>query len=828
MSKNSKKSSKNTDSYRRRKPEQLFQAAGPVGSSQPAAQRTEYLVQLGIEAIQSRRIEDAEGYLSNAIALAPQHALANNCMGLVRRAQGRLAEAIACYEQSLTTDPNYSEAYNNLGVALEAIGDLPSATAAYEAALRSKPGFAAAQNNLGSVLTKLGRAEDAVAYLRKAVAISPQLVAAHNNLGLALSHLAKPREAEEAFRKALALQPAFSEGYVNLGNLLRAGGQLDAAAECYRTAIRHHPQFAAAHVGLGNVLYDQKQPSAALTEYELAIQLRPQFAEAHFGLGNAYSGLENDSQAEASWKQALQLRPGYAEAHNNLGAMYQRQGQVVLAENEYKSAIESKPDLIAAHTNLGNLYREQDRIDLVFQSYKEALKRQPDRPLNKLRLSTLCQAVWTDRDESNAYTEHAQAEWNSLRGAHPYQDLPDLLSVANEPPYNLQFLGGNIRPLKEAYANIFRYTGPTFHARPRSGRIKLGMVVTANHEVAFLRLIWRTLKQLNNDEFERTILCSSRGAILLRAAIREHEARIVELPDQPHKVLHAIREQQLELLHYFEICTDSLNYFLPFFRLAPVQVTSWGIQVTSGISNVDAYLSSDLVESEDAQEHYTEKLCRAKTLLTYQTQVTPSQNGKTRASFGFTADQHLYFCVQHLGKFHPDFDALLAEILRQDSRGVIVATQDKHGYGMQRLKQRFARTMPDVMNRIVFLPRQEFDDYISLVAACDVMLDPIHFSGVTTTYDSFSLSKPIVIWPSQYHRGRYTLGCYRRMGVTDCVAHSAEEYVEIAVRLGTDRVWREEVSGRIRDARHRIFEDQQAVSEHERIFRELVERSRQE
>jgi predicted O-linked N-acetylglucosamine transferase (SPINDLY family) len=64
------------------------------------------------------------------------------------------------------------------------------------------------------------------------------------------------------------------------------------------------------------------------------------------------------------------------------------------------------------------------------------------------------------------------------------------------------------------------------------------------------------------------------------------------------------------------------------------------------------------------------------------------------------------------------------------------------------------------------------------------------------------------------------------MGVLDCVARSAEEYVRIAVRLGSDADWREHVSNRIRESRWRIFEDSEAVLEHERLFRELVLESR--
>ena len=109
-------------------------------------------------------------------------------------------------------------------------------------------------------------------------------------------------------------------------------------------------------------------------------------------------------------------------------------------------------------------------------------------------------------------------------------------------------------------------------------------------------------------------------------------------------------------------------------------------------------------------------------------------------------------------------------------------------------------------------------------AAADVLLDPLHFGGVNTTYDGLSLHKPIVTLPSQFQRGRYTLACYKKMGMSECVAENPTHYVDLAVRLGTDAEFRDHVSRRIRQTSDVLFEDQQAVDEHARIFRELIAR----
>ena len=89
-----------------------------------------------------------------------------------------------------------------------------------------------------------------------------------------------------------------------------------------------------------------------------------------------------------------------------------------------------------------------------------------------------------------------------------------------------------------------------------------------------------------------------------------------------------------------------------------------------------------------------------------------------------------------------------------------------------------------------------------------------------------SLNKPIVTLPGQFVRGRYTFGFYRTMGIADCVAATVDEYVERAVRLGTDRDWRSHVEDRIRDTSDVLFESADSIAEYDRIFRQLVDEAK--
>jgi protein O-GlcNAc transferase len=289
----------------------------------------------------------------------------------------------------------------------------------------------------------------------------------------------------------------------------------------------------------------------------------------------------------------------------------------------------------------------------------------------------------------------------------------------------------------------------------------------------------------------------------------------------------AIRAGQFDVLYYWEIGTDNLNYFLPFCRLAPLQCTSWGVPATSGIPQVDEYLSSELIEPAGAPAHYTEQLVLLPTLMSYQRRAAPSTASPGKEHFGIATDAHVYLCAQQLRKFHPEFDAILAGILRADPRGLIVAVEDHRSrYVAEQLRARFARTMPDVQGRVVFLPFQTYENYLHLIAAADVLLDPLHYGGVTTTYDGFSLDKPIVTLPAPYQRGRYVLGCYRQMGLDDCVVDSPEAYVKRCVALANDGAFHAHVTSKIAQATPALFEDHEIIREYERIFAQLIAAAR--
>jgi predicted O-linked N-acetylglucosamine transferase (SPINDLY family) len=220
----------------------------------------------------------------------------------------------------------------------------------------------------------------------------------------------------------------------------------------------------------------------------------------------------------------------------------------------------------------------------------------------------------------------------------------------------------------------------------------------------------------------------------------------------------------------------------------------------------------------DGASHYTERLHRLSRLPVYFYPPAAPAGTLTRAALGIEAGVRLYVCAQSLFKLHPDYDAILGEILRRDPGGQLVLIEGQSARWSRDWRERFTRACPDVSERVRFVPRLPAAEFLDLLCMADALLDSFPFGGGTTSYAALGLGAPIVTWPGPFMRGRVTFGCYQQLGVTDCVAASPEEYVELAVRLANDPAWRAELGARLTAARARLFEDLGVVREIEDFF----------
>jgi predicted O-linked N-acetylglucosamine transferase (SPINDLY family) len=314
----------------------------------------------------------------------------------------------------------------------------------------------------------------------------------------------------------------------------------------------------------------------------------------------------------------------------------------------------------------------------------------------------------------------------------------------------------------------------------------------------------------------------------MAATIAAAGDQAVRLPRRLRPARQQVADLALDILFYPDTGMDPLTYFLAYARLAPTQLTTWGHPVTTGLPTMDWFVSAEGLEPDGADAHYTERLARLTRLpVSFRapdTSGVPTDPAECRRRLGIRAEGTLYLCSQSLFKIHPDNDAVFGEILRRDPRGQLVLLQGESARWGQVLAARFARVFPDAMDRVWFMPRQSFGNFLMLLRAADAVLDPLHWAGGNSTYEAFALGVPIITWPGAFMRGRVTAAAARQAGVPDMIAANTEEYVDLAVRLAHDRAWRDELATRLRAGHAELFDDARAVRDLEAVFTQAAGR----
>ena len=272
-----------------------------------------------------------------------------------------------------------------------------------------------------------------------------------------------------------------------------------------------------------------------------------------------------------------------------------------------------------------------------------------------------------------------------------------------------------------------------------------------------------------------------------------------------------IAHEQLDILVYTDLGMDPLTYLLAFSRLAPLQASLAGHPDTTGIPTIDYFLGCDGQEPKDAGPHYSEKLVRLAGAPTYYSRPPMPEPLRPRDEFGLPKDENIYFCAQTLFKVHPDMDILFARILDADSKGLLVLPAGYHNRWADMLSARFAKSLGELSKRVRFLPAMSALDFMNVMALADVSLDTRPFGGGNTSWQSIAAGTPMVTWPGQFLRGRYTQALYKRIGIDDCIVDNADDYVSTAVRLATNDELRRDLNDRIAARCSELFEDMVVV-----------------
>ena len=400
----------------------------------------------------------------------------------------------------------------------------------------------------------------------------------------------------------------------------------------------------------------------------------------------------------------------------------------------------------------------------------------------------------------------------------------DALSAIRWTNFYLAYQGGNDRELQALYGDFIRRVltpaAPEFvenrPRRARSGsRLRVGFLSHFFFNCTAGRYFASWIRGLDATRFETFVYYTNPWVADDTRAIAASAAHFRHLPLRP---LQAIASQVLadglDILVYPELGMHADTFALGSLRLAPVQCAGWGHPTTTGLPAIDSFLSCESMEPEGAQACYRERLALLPGLGTNYARPSGESPGE-REDFGLPARRHLYLVPQSVFKIHPDNDELIADVLAGDPDGLAVMFAAGHPSLVDAFAARIAPVLAarglSTQRHLLFLPYLTHGQYLRVNRLCDVMLDTLHWSGGNTTLDALATGLPVVTLPGSMMRGRQSRGMLGILGLEELVARDRDDYVRIALRLGTDAAWRREISARIAARSGALFDQQAPV-----------------
>lgn len=746
--------------------------------------------------------------------------------------QGRKDEAArACRDlsdQRMAT----ADSYNLLGVILLESGDAESAAAAFADGLKCDLQQPMLLNNLGNALTRLGHFAEAETSYRQALQINSNLLAPWLGLCGLFVESARLAEARHLIDQLAPLAPQNPDILLCQASVLIAEGELPQAVAALEQVIQLVPTMVPALVKLAGIRLQLRDPVAAADLFGRALRFDPVNEQALSGLGDAMALMDRAAETLDTVEQAARLAPGNSRIAFILATTADQARQPERAAAAFNRVLALRPSDAALRIACGEHEFKMGRLDHAERLYEAALAIDPGQVKARLLLCVQQLPV--------AYRTEAEIDDRRAAFSRRLDELEDWVASADQAararmaailgeamPFLLAAQGRNDRDLLARYGDfvtkvLIDAQPPIAGATAHDGPIRLGIVTGFFRQHAVWKIaIQGFMTELDPARVQLFCYSTQLEADAETAVARAHAARFVEGQYSRDRWVQEILSDRLDALLYPDYYMDRTTAQLAPLRLAPVQLAIGIHPVTTGLPSIDYHLTSDGMEPANAEGHYTETLVRLPNLANCYSFPAIARQHVTRAEIGVPDDAVMYWCGQSLHKLLPRDDRLFGEIAARVGNAFFVFVEHAPGHAANDIvRARLEAVLGPQGTRFVMLPKMPIGRFQAVTELADVFLDATAWSGNNTAMESLTAGLPIVTLPGDIMRARHCFAILTMLGVTDTIATSREDYVEIATRLGLDPAWRAEIGKRMLANRHKVLNDLTCV----RALEDFLER----
>jgi protein O-GlcNAc transferase len=476
------------------------------------------------------------------------------------------------------------------------------------------------------------------------------------------------------------------------------------------------------------------------------LERAPQSAELHVALYEALKERGHYEAAAAELSIALGLRPDWATAWLMYAELLKTLQQLPECETAVRRALALDPHLVVAYRLLGSVLVDQLRVEEALQVYAAGREFDPHGYADvwALFLLNLHDGISTEE----LFARH-RSFGERFERAHP----PRFLRYANRPdpekPLRIGYLSGDFRAHPVGFAFL-----PLVD---RHDRAACEAYCYSVYDVA--------------DRFTRHI------------AERADRWRNLAMAP-PTEIADTIHRDEVDVLIDLSGYGGVPTFDVMAHRPAPVQASWLGYLSTSGLTRIDYRITDAFADPPGVAERFhTEQLLRLphsqwcyRAVVEEQPPAAPPCERNGFVTFG---------AFNQSAKISASARRLWAEILKRipGSRLVIVGVPP--GPATRLVVDDFARHGV-AAGAVTIEPRLSFEDYFRAIARVDIALDPMPYSGGTTTCDTVWMGTPVLTLTGTRSVSRSASSVLGVLGLHEWIAATPQDYVAKAVAFAAD------------------------------------------
>ena len=705
-----------------------------------------------------------------------------------------------------------------VALAFHHLGEAEKSEAYYKQTLKLNKDNLDARYNYGLLLASGGRHDRALTQFSHVYQRSPNNYWLQINIALSKNAVGEIVAAKTLLKAAKALHPEPVEAHLNLGHIFYSNEEFDFAEKEYSALLGIDPENNDALTGLGNIAYKKENFEEAIRLFQIVINkgLRPSIILQSLGL--AYASLGDFSAAENSFLEALKNKPVDATFYLNRANFYAASGKDELAISDLSIASTLAPNNADIFFNLGNILAELDRLPEALDCYKTSLSLNPKRSDALLNASDVTHAMGRHEESLGFLNQAAKigsqeylkgmlffnrlfcCEWGNYQSDK--EDLIREVKAGANVAIPLQFLS-----VGESEEDLYKCTTNWWSKKFKSKtvvnplnytneKIRIGYISADFRDHAVTHLIAELIELHDRDKFQifgfslapRDSSCIYQNRLVHAFDTFMDVSRLPTL-----EIVASVRQHQIDILIDLMGHTRGSNLNVFRYRPAPMQITWLGFPGTSGGDYFDYIIADRVVIPEDQASFYTEEV------LYLPNSYQPNDSRRnvdsgffTREDFQLPDDAVVYCCFNNTYKIQPPMFFAWARILLAVEKSVLWMLLDRSSLAAKNIL-RTAKRLGIDESRIIFAGRLPVDQHLQRLHLADVFLDTLPYNAHTTCSEFLWAGVPVVTITGRTFAGRVATSLLQACELGDLAVDSMHKYVDLCIRLGKDKPFREEI-----------------------------------